>query len=102
MRDDGLVAFQLPHQLPLRARLEPRRRLYLLLRRLGFSSRVLYWRLGLHPMRITWIDTSEVCGFLTACGARVLEVEQREAVMGSGESIYFVSPAGAQVGETVQ
>lgn len=28
VRDDGLVAFQLPHQLPLLARLEPRRNLY--------------------------------------------------------------------------
>jgi SAM-dependent methyltransferase len=94
VRDDGLVAFQLPHKLSLPVRLKPRRNLYLLLRGLGFSSTFLYWRLGLHPMQVTSITTSEVAGFLTSRGARVLDVEQREGEMGCQESIYFIAPAG--------
>lgn len=91
VRDDGLVAFQLPHELPLRARIEPRRRLYLLLRRMGVSSRFLYWRLGLHPNRILSVPTSSVVGFLASRGGRVLDVEQREGPeMGYfRESVYF-------------
>jgi SAM-dependent methyltransferase len=93
VRADGLVAFQLPHELPLRARLEPRRRLYLLLRRMGVSSHFLYWRLGLHPNRILSVSTSDVIGLLAAQGAQVLDLEQREGPeMGYfRESVYFAT-----------
>jgi SAM-dependent methyltransferase len=93
VRDDGLVAFQLPHELPLRARVEPRRRLYLMLRGMGVSSHFLYWRLGLHPSHILSMPTSEVVGFLASRGARVLDVEQRQGPeMGYfRESVYFAA-----------
>lgn len=97
VRDDGLVAFQLPHELPLRARVEPRRRLYLMLRRMGMSSRFLYWRLGLHPNRILSVPTSQVVDLLSSRGARVLDVEQRQgSEMGYfRESVYFAARGGA-------
>jgi SAM-dependent methyltransferase len=95
VRGDGLVAFQLPHELPMRARLEPRRRLYLMLRRMGVSSHFLYWRLGLHPNRILSVPTSGVVEFLASHGGRILDVEQREGPeMGYfRESVYFAVPA---------
>jgi SAM-dependent methyltransferase len=93
VRDDGLVVFQLPHELALRARVEPRRRLYLMLRGMGVSSRFLYWRLGLHPNRILSVPTSDVIGFLASRGARTLEVEQRQGseIRHFRESIYFAA-----------
>jgi SAM-dependent methyltransferase len=96
VRDDGLIAFQLPNELALPLRLEPRRNLYRLLRRLGFRSQFLYWRLGLHPMRMTSMSTSEVTGSLASHGARVLKAEQRKSSETDylRESLYFVTRAG--------
>jgi SAM-dependent methyltransferase len=93
VRDDGLVAFQLPHELPIRARIGPRRKLYLLLRGLGASTRFLYWRLGLHPNRITSMPTSEVCEFLARGGGRILDVQRRADPQISylRESVYFAA-----------
>jgi SAM-dependent methyltransferase len=99
VRDDGLVAFQLPNKLSLPVRLKPRRNLYVLLRGLGISSSFLYWRLGLHPMRIMSAPTSKVAGLLASRGARVLYVEQRKGEMGCQDSIYFVRRAGAEANE---
>ena len=96
VRDDGLIVFQLPHQLTPPVRLEPRRNLYLLLRGLGFSSSFLYWRLGLHPMRMTSVATSEVTRLLASCGGRVLDVERRKSPGYVRDSVYFVARAGAE------
>ena len=96
VRNDGLIAFQLPHALALPLRLQPRRNLYRLLRRLGFSSRFLYWRLGLHPMPMRSMATSEVERILASSSARVADVEQRQSpeIRYLRESVYFVARAG--------
>jgi SAM-dependent methyltransferase len=99
VRDDGLVAFQLPNKLSLPVLLRPRRNLYLLLRGLGVSSSFLYWRLGLHPMRITSVPTSAVAGFVESSGGRVLDIEQREGEMGCQDSVYFVGCPGAEAAD---
>jgi hypothetical protein len=64
---------QIPGHIPLRRRLQPRRRLYGILRGLGVGPRVLYHRLGLFPMRMTSVAEQEVRALLTAAGARVLK-----------------------------
>jgi SAM-dependent methyltransferase len=101
VRNDGVIAFQLPHELALRARFEPRRKLYLLLHRLGFGSRFLYWKLGLHPMRMTSVPTSEVSHCLGSCGARILHLEQCQSpgISYLRESFYFVARRDAQARE---
>jgi len=92
LKDDGLLVFQLPSAIPLSIRLQPRRRVYLLLRRLGFRSKFLYWKLGLHPMRMRHIAKAEVTAFLESRGARVLRVETTtDPSYGFEDSVYYVT-----------
>lgn len=93
MRDDGLLVFQLPSHLPLPVRLQPRRRAYLVLKRLGVPPKLLYWRFGLHPNRMLAIPSDEVVEFLERRGAKVLDVVTRTEpdVHDFEESIYYVT-----------
>jgi SAM-dependent methyltransferase len=77
-RPGGLIVFQLPTRIPLRNRLQPRRRAYAALRRLGIPAEVLYERLGLDPMRMTSMPTERVTAAVERCGGRVLEARPDE------------------------
>jgi SAM-dependent methyltransferase len=91
-RPDGLLLFQLPSSLPLALRLQPRRTLYRVLRRLGASPAFLYWRLGLHAMRMTAMPAEQVVAVVEDAGGEVLRMEQeldpRFPVPGG---VYYVS-----------
>jgi SAM-dependent methyltransferase len=69
----GLLVCQIPSHIPLRRRLQLRRRLYGILRGLGVAPGILYHHLGLFPMRMTSLAEQDVRVRLTAAGARVLE-----------------------------
>jgi SAM-dependent methyltransferase len=93
LRPGGLLAFQLPSALPLTLRLQPRRNVYLALRKLGLKPRFLYWRLGLHPNRMVAIPKPEVIAFLESHGGRVLDTVTRRDpdVHLFEESVYWVT-----------
>ena len=92
LRGDGLLVFQLPSAIPLSLRLQPRRRVYVLLRRLGFRAKFLYWKLGLHPMRMRHLPRGDVIAFLESRGARVLRVDtSRDPSYGFEDSVYYVT-----------
>jgi SAM-dependent methyltransferase len=92
LRDDGLLVFQLPSAIPLSLRLQPLRRVYILLRRLGFRAKFLYWKLGLHPMRMRHLPRADVIAFIEAHGARVLRVDTtRDPSYGFEDSVYYVT-----------
>jgi SAM-dependent methyltransferase len=93
LRPGGLLVFQLPSALPLVLRLQPRRNVYLVLRRLGLRPRFLYWRLGLHPNRMVAIPKPDVIAFLESHGAVVLDVVTRRDpdVHLFEESVYYVA-----------
>lgn len=99
LKPDGLLVFQLPSRIPLRRRLQPRRRLYALLRRLTFDARFLYCRLGLYPVRMGFIPQQEVIHLLDDLGARVLWV-QTEAFAGPGadSKTFYVTKSETRVG----
>lgn len=92
LRGDGLLVFQLPSAIPLSLRLQPRRRVYVLLRRLGFRAKFLYWKLGLHPMRMRHLPRGDVIAFLESRGVRVLRVDtSRDPSYGFEDSVYYVT-----------
>ena len=70
---EGLLVFQLPSWIPLRHRLQPRRRGYHLLRSLGVNKEVLF-RVGLYPIRMTFVSEPEVRTLLEKASVKVLEV----------------------------
>jgi SAM-dependent methyltransferase len=72
---DGRVVFQLPERLSLRHRVQPRRRLFALLRRLGASERWLYTRARLHPVSLRGLDRAEVDAVVERAGGSILRVD---------------------------
>lgn len=75
LTDGGLLVFQLPSFVPLRNRLQPRRRAYQMLRTVGFDHNFLYRSLGLNPIRMNYIPTAEITEFVSRAGGRVVYQE---------------------------
>jgi len=91
-RPDGLVAFGLPTHIPFPLSLQPRRRAYAVLRRLGVSEVWMLRRTPLTPMRMTHVPETDVRALLGRVGATVLETEPIDE--GSVRSLrYYTSPA---------
>ncbi len=87
LRPGGLLVFQLPNRIGLIHRLQPRRRLYSLLRWLGVNERMLLERLELTPMRMGFMAEKAVTRLMSDLGGKVVRVERGSAV----EHTYFVS-----------
>jgi SAM-dependent methyltransferase len=75
---DGLLVFQLPTFMPLRNRLQPRRRAYKVLRSLGFDHGFLYESFGLNPIRMNYIPESRVREFVARRGGKVLREDTQQ------------------------
>jgi SAM-dependent methyltransferase len=92
-RPGGLVVFGIPGRIALPWSLQPRRRLYALLRTLGVSEEWMLRRTPLTPMRMTVVPEADVRRLLAARGATLLRVEQAEE--GPVRTLtYFAAPAG--------
>jgi 2-polyprenyl-3-methyl-5-hydroxy-6-metoxy-1,4-benzoquinol methylase len=70
----GVLILQVPAPVPLRHRLQPRRRLYRVLAALRVGPAFLQRRLGLTPIRMTGISQMEVRSILHGRGLTILEV----------------------------
>ena len=71
-RPKGMIVFQIPYKLTFRQALQPRRRLYSLLRKCGFSATDLYHRMHLNPMRTICLSSREVEETVSHAGARLV------------------------------
>jgi ubiquinone/menaquinone biosynthesis C-methylase UbiE len=77
-KDGAVIVFQLPIQLPLRRRIQPRRRAWAALTALGVPQSWMFKQLGLTPIQMNGIAPKEVEGFLRSQGAPVRVVELYE------------------------
>lgn len=75
LRPGGILVFQLPAHIPAKNRIQLRRRLYVVLRELGISERVLHSTLRLTPMRMNFIPEAAVVSLIESAGARMLHVQ---------------------------
>jgi 2-polyprenyl-3-methyl-5-hydroxy-6-metoxy-1,4-benzoquinol methylase len=75
LKPGGLLAFQLPSRISLLHRLQPRRRLYTLLRGIGLSERVLLGPLKLTPMAMRAMPETEVARLVQTLGGRLVRAE---------------------------
>ena len=92
LRPGGLLCFQLPSRLPLRRRIQLRRRLYGVLRAAGLGERLLYKRWGLHPIRMNAVAEDEVRTIVTAAGGQVLAARPDDHAQPEMASrLYFVT-----------
>lgn len=70
----GALVVQLPASMPIRQRVQWRRRAYRGLRAAGVSERTLYDRMGLDPIRMNWLPRRDVESCLRMAGATIVDV----------------------------
>jgi SAM-dependent methyltransferase len=87
----GLLAFQLPSQIPLRHRIQLRPKLYRLLRQAGISRERLYKQLNLHPIKMSSLSRARVLGVIGVAGGRILDVRELESTGGVISNEYLVT-----------
>jgi SAM-dependent methyltransferase len=91
LRPGGLAVFQTLAYLPVPLRLQPRRRAYAVLRRVGLSHQLLLTRLKLVPTRLTAIPEEDVRSTVDAHGGVVEHVEQHSNIADQVRSLrYYV------------
>jgi SAM-dependent methyltransferase len=92
LRRGGLLVFQLPCYVPVRNRLQVRRRLYALLHSIGWDSHFLYRRLNLAPIRMLCISENDIVSVIHSAGGKTLDVRPDDR---AGKTIqsrtYYVS-----------
>lgn len=88
----GVFIFQMPNFIPLRRRLQLRRKLYALLSALGVKDEFLYRKLRLHSMHMNYLPEQDVSTFVQDLGAKLLCVTP-DTLAGNGISsrTYYVS-----------
>lgn len=92
LKPSGLLVFQLPTHIALHDRLQLRRRLYGVLRRLGISKLIVYEKLTLHPVRMNALPENEVRHLLSTLGATVVEARtEHRAGPGNRDRTYYVT-----------
>ncbi len=92
LKKEGLLVFQLPSYIPLPNRIQPRRRLYALLRALGVDKRTLYYKLRLHPLCASFIPQEQVVNLLKALDADIIKVRTDPKYGSKVESrTYFIT-----------
>jgi SAM-dependent methyltransferase len=93
LKKDGLLVFQLPSFIPVRNRLQFRRRAYACLRMIGLRCNFIYQRLHLNPMRMNYLPQEVVFRITQSCGAKLLLVQPdpRELTGAIESSTYFVT-----------
>jgi len=95
LRPGGLAVFNLPSHIPVIYRLQWRRRLYLALRRLGVSASILYRRLHLLPIAMSYVPEGDIIRLVDSNKARMVAVETQRAsgLMNAGlrSSTYYVT-----------
>ena len=75
LKEGGVLAFQLPTNIPWRFRFQPVRKIYSGLKFLGISDGFLYNQLGLYPMKMNFIPEDIMRGFLEKVGFRIVDVK---------------------------
>jgi SAM-dependent methyltransferase len=72
IKPKGLIVFQIPYKVSLRCAMQPRRRLYSLLRMCGVSAEFIYRNLRANPMRAICLPAEDVLATVCAGGGRVV------------------------------
>lgn len=86
----GMLVFQLPSYIPIRRLLQPRRRVYTVLRSVGFSHTFLYTSLGLNPIKMSFIPEQDVIATVRNAGGKV-DLVKTKATSEYQSSTYYVT-----------
>jgi len=86
----GVVAFQIPCNVPYIHRIQPRRRAYELLRGVGLPAQFLY-RIKLTPMCMTSASVKSVTAAVEEAGGGVVSVNEDDACPGVDSRFYYAT-----------
>ncbi|HSZ20160.1 MAG TPA: class I SAM-dependent methyltransferase [Candidatus Acidoferrum sp.] len=89
-KNNGVIVFQLTDEVPLRHRMQGRRRLWSLLSSLGIPHSWLFKSFGLAPIRMNGISREKVERFIAGADARVQAVERYDPSEGEFHSYYYI------------
>lgn len=101
LRPGGIIVFQVPTLIPIRKRIQLKRRLWSILFRFGASEEFLYNQLGLHPIRMIAVPRDKLISVITNAGCGVVRVKVNDGYAGPSvfSNTYFVAkPIGSQAG----
>jgi len=87
----GLLALQIPSHIPYVRRIQPRRRLYGILRRAGLSPGFLYGRLRLDPVSMHAVTPERIRPALRAGGGQLVSFDEEEWETGIRSATYFAT-----------
>ena len=88
-KDNGVIVFQLPIEVPLRRRIQLRRRVWALFASVGISRSLMFNKFGLAPIQINGISRRQVETFVRSQGARIQSVERYDPSEGQFHSNYY-------------
>lgn len=91
LRPGGILAFQLISYLPVFYRLQPRRRLYSLLKKLGLSEQFLSCKLGLYPIRMSYVPEKKLILFIKQLEGNILNIHKSRLDNGVISNVYFIT-----------
>ena len=89
----GVAVFQLPSYISLRRQLQPRRRMYTLLRSVGLPHTLLYNKLGLNPIKMNFIPAHEVISTVQSAGGQVNCVDTKQTPQYQSSTYFVTRPA---------
>jgi SAM-dependent methyltransferase len=91
VRPGGVLVLSIPNHIPALHRLQPRPRIYRMLRRLGLGSELLYERLGLNPIRMQALGDARLRRLLGSCGLDVVDAIATTHGSGVRSSLYLAA-----------
>lgn len=91
LRGGGLAALQIPSYVPPIRRIQPRPRLYGILRTLGVPSAALYGTFRLQPIRMRAVPLPDMEACLVRAGAQVLDTDTELVSGGLRSTTYYVT-----------
>jgi SAM-dependent methyltransferase len=89
----GVAVFQLPSYISPRHQLQPRRRIYTLLRSAGLPHTLLYNKFGLNPIKMNFIPAQEVISTVQSAGGRVNFVDTKQTPQYQSSTYFVTRPA---------
>src|SRR5260370_5577794 len=98
-KNGGVMVFQLRNEVPLRQRIQGRRRLWSLLTLLGVPQGWLFKMLGLTPIQMNGISREKVERFIGGQDGRVKAVERYDPSEGRYHSYYYFVVKGPRLAE---
>jgi SAM-dependent methyltransferase len=96
-KDGGVIVFQLPNEVPLRRRIQLRRRLWSLLSAVGVPQSWLFKTAGLAPIQMNGISKDQVESCISSHGARVQAAERYDLAEDEYHSYYYIVQKPAKV-----